>query len=73
MNNFLHLAPWVLGFGPGPFFGKEASGVFTLFPGGFSARGDYGLEGLKLGVEALLALALAHGGARARKHRSFSR
>ncbi|MBA0053683.1 hypothetical protein E0L36_23300 [Streptomyces sp. AJS327] len=73
VNNFLSLAPWLLGFGPGPFFGNDASGLGLLFPGGFSARGDFVLEWLRLAAVAVLAYALYRWGSRARRHRFFTR
>ncbi|MEU6573880.1 hypothetical protein [Streptomyces sp. NPDC046805] len=71
VNNFINLIPWVLGFGPGPFFGKEAYGPAVLLPGGFSAEGRFGWEWVKLGVIALLAWGLLVAGSRARRHRFY--
>ncbi|MFG2983264.1 hypothetical protein ACGFYQ_18790 [Streptomyces sp. NPDC048258] len=73
VNNFLASVTWVLGFGPGPFFGNEATGALLLFPGGFSLRGDFLLEWLKLGVVLVAAAALLRWGSRPRRHRSFAR
>lgn len=73
VNNFVHLAPWLLGFGPGPFFGNEVSGPSVLFPGGFSTQGDFALEWLKLSVFALIGVALLWWGSRSRRHRFFAR
>ncbi|MEU3015909.1 hypothetical protein ABZ635_00745 [Nocardiopsis sp. NPDC007018] len=73
VNNFVHLAPWLLGFGPGPFFGNEASGPAVLFPGGFSVQGDFALEWVKLAVFALVGVGLLWWGGRTRRHRFFAR
>ncbi|WP_336047949.1 hypothetical protein [Streptomyces sp. CA2R101] len=73
VNNFLNLIPWLLGFGPGPFFGNEASGLTLLFPAGFSSRGEFALEWVKLAMLVALAFALLHWGSRARRHRFFAR
>ncbi|WP_307665681.1 hypothetical protein [Streptomyces sp. V1I1] len=73
VNNFLNYIPWVLGFGPGPFFGNDASGPARLLPGGFSSTGDFGLEWLKMGVIAALAFWISAWGSRARRHRFYTR
>ncbi|MFJ6943280.1 hypothetical protein ACISU4_01230 [Streptomyces wuyuanensis] len=73
VNNFLHLIPWVLGFGPGPFFGQDVTGIAALLPGGFSSRGEFELEWLKLVLVMVLAVVLLHWGSRSRRHRFFSR
>jgi hypothetical protein len=71
VNNFINLIPWVLGFGPGPFFGKDPYGPAVLLPGGFSAEGRFALEWIKLALIALMAAALLLLGSRARRHRFY--
>lgn len=72
VNNFLNLITWVLGFGPGPFFGKEGVGLTALFPGGFSTKGEFELEWIKLAVLAVAAVVLVSFGSRARRQRFFA-
>lgn len=73
VNNFLASVTWVLGFGPGPFFGARTSGVARLFPGGFSIEGDFALEWLKLAAVTLLAGGLLWWGSKPRRQRVFTR
>ncbi|WP_328341079.1 hypothetical protein [Micromonospora sp. NBC_00421] len=73
VNNFLNVIVWVLGFGPGPFFGNDTSGLRVLFPGGFSLRGEFGAEWLRLACLALLGIALARWGRLPRRQPFFAR
>jgi hypothetical protein len=73
VNNFLVSVTWVLGFGPGPFFGTDATGYRALFPGGFSVTGRFGLEAVKLGVVAGLAGVLLYLARRPRRFRYFAK
>lgn len=71
VNNLVNLIPWVLGLGPGPFFGEEAHGPAVLLPGGFSVTGDFSLEWIKLGCILLLAVFLLVWSGRARRSRFY--
>lgn len=73
VNNFLVSVTWVLGFGPGPFFGADAAGYRALFPGGFSVTGRFGLEAIKLGIVAGLAGLLLYLARRPRRFRFFAK
>ncbi|MFI9645043.1 hypothetical protein ACIHAA_01910 [Streptomyces sp. NPDC052040] len=73
VNNFLASLTWVLGFGPGPFFGARADGPARLFPGGYSMDGDFGAEWIKLAAFTLLAVGLLYWGSRPRRQRAFTR
>ncbi|MGC4792167.1 hypothetical protein ACLQ22_30635 [Micromonospora sp. DT178] len=73
VNNFLNVIIWVLGFGPGPFFGNDTSGFRLLFPGGFSLRGEFGAEWVRLACLAVLGMALAYWGRLPRRQPFFAR
>ncbi|MCF1598465.1 hypothetical protein [Streptomyces muensis] len=73
VNNFVNLAPWLLGFGPGPYFGNDAFGLSVIFPGGHSNSGEFGYEWIKEALVVVLAIVLFRLGSRARKRRFFSR
>lgn len=73
VNNFLNAVTWVLGFGPGPFFGAHGGGWRSIFPGGFSGEGLFALEWIKLAGFAAIAIAMLYFGRRPRRGRFFSR
>jgi hypothetical protein len=71
VNNLINLMPWVLGIGPGPFFGQEAYGPAVLMPGGFSVTGDFLLEWIKLAGLMALAVYLLVWSSGARRNRFY--
>ncbi|MFF5176352.1 hypothetical protein ACFY3U_27545 [Micromonospora sp. NPDC000089] len=73
VNNFLNVIIWVLGFGPGPFFGNDTSGLRVLFPGGFSLREEFAMEWIRLACLAFLAIALVYWGRVPRRQPFFAR
>lgn len=73
VNNFLNVIVWILGFGPGPFFGNDTSGLRALFPGAFALRGDFAVEWIRLGCFAVLAIGLVYWGRLPRRQRFFAR
>ena len=66
VNNMVHLSTWVLGFGPGPFFGVKAAGYHRFFPGGCLLSGNYGLELFKLAAFLSIGFVLLKQGSRPR-------
>jgi len=73
VNNFLVSVTWVLGLGPGPFFGARVDGWRAIFPGAHALRGEFALEAAKLAGIAAAAFAILALACRPRRTRFFSR
>lgn len=73
INNMLNLAIWILGFGPGPFFGEKVESYQFLFPGAHALRGEFILEWLLIVLYTALGVLLVRLGKTPKRYRLYSK
>ncbi len=69
----LNLLVWVLGFGPGPFFGNSVHWYQLIFPGAHALRGQYVQVWLLLSGYLLVGIVLSQWARRPRRFRMYSK